>query len=57
MVEGIGFSDILNLAQTIGIIGTMIMTLHDHEKNPKVGRLLVWDCSFSLLLLGVVLLH
>ena len=57
MVEGIGFSDILNLAQTIGIVGTMIMTLHDHEKNPKVGRLLVWDCSFSLLLLGVVLLY
>ena len=26
-VEGIGFSDILNLAQTIGIVGTMIMTL------------------------------
>jgi len=27
MVEGIGFSDILSLAQTIGIVGTMIMTL------------------------------
>ena len=26
-VEGIGFSDILNLAQTIGIVGTSIMTL------------------------------
>jgi hypothetical protein len=57
MAESIGFSDILNLAQTIGILGTMIMTLHDHKKNPKVGRLLVWDCSFSLPLLGVVLLY
>ena len=27
MVEGIGFSDILSLTQTIGIVGTMIMTL------------------------------
>jgi hypothetical protein len=32
-VEGIGFTDILNLAQTIGIVGTMIMTPHDHEKT------------------------
>lgn len=27
MVEGIGFSDILSLTQTIGTVGTMIMTL------------------------------
>ena len=26
-VEGIGFSDIVSLAQTIGILGTRIMTL------------------------------
>ena len=56
-VEGIGFTDTVSLAQTIGIVGTRIMTLHDHEKNPKVGRLLVWNCSFSLILLGVVLLY
>lgn len=28
MVEGLGFPDMLSLAQTIGIVGTMVLTLY-----------------------------
>lgn len=33
MVEGIGFSDMLSLAQTIGIVGTMILTLYFSKRQ------------------------
>jgi len=35
MVEGIviGFSDMLNIAQTIGIVGTMVLTLIFSKKQ------------------------
>ncbi len=33
MVEGIGFPDMLSLAQTIGIVGTMILTLYFSKKQ------------------------
>lgn len=35
MVEGIiiGFSEMLNLAQTIGIVGTMVLTLYFSKKQ------------------------
>jgi hypothetical protein len=33
MVESIGFSDMLSLAQTIGIVGTMILTLYFSKRQ------------------------
>lgn len=33
MIEGLGFSDMLSLAQTIGIVGTMILTLYFSKKQ------------------------
>ena len=37
MVEGIiGFSDILSIAQTIGIVGTMVLTLFFSKKHSKL---------------------
>jgi hypothetical protein len=33
MVESIGFSDMLSLAQTIGIVGTMVLTLYFSKRQ------------------------
>ena len=33
MVIGLGFSDMLSLAQTIGIVGTMVLTLYFSKKQ------------------------
>ena len=33
MVSEIGFSDMLSIAQTIGIVGTMILTLYFSKKH------------------------
>jgi len=35
MVEGLGFSDILSVAQTIGLVGTMVLTLFFSKKQIK----------------------
>ena len=35
MVEGLGFSDMLSVAQTIGIVGTMVLTLFFSKKQIK----------------------
>ena len=35
MVEGLGFSDILSVAQTIGLVGTMVLTLYFSKKQIK----------------------
>ncbi|HZE77707.1 MAG TPA: hypothetical protein VE089_04075 [Nitrososphaeraceae archaeon] len=35
MVEGLGFSDMLSVAQTIGIVGTMVLTLFFSRKQIK----------------------
>jgi hypothetical protein len=43
MVEGIiiGFSDMLSIAQTIGIVGTMVLTLFSQESNYRVCRFMI----------------
>jgi hypothetical protein len=33
MVVGIGFSDMLSLVQTIGIVGTMVLTLYFSKRQ------------------------
>jgi hypothetical protein len=33
MVSVLGFSDILSLAQTVGIVGTMVLTLYFSKKQ------------------------
>src|SRR5947208_11162258 len=33
MVSGIGFSEVLSLAQTIGIVGTMVLTLYFSKRQ------------------------
>ena len=33
MVEGLGFPDMLSLVQTIGIVGTMVLTLYFSKKQ------------------------
>jgi hypothetical protein len=35
MVEGLGFSEMLSVAQTIGIVGTMVLTLFFSKKQIK----------------------
>jgi hypothetical protein len=36
MVSELGFSDMLSLAQTIGIVGTMVLTLNFSERQVQV---------------------
>jgi hypothetical protein len=42
MVEGIiiGFSDMLSIAQTVGIVGTMVLTLFSQRSKYKVCQLI-----------------
>jgi len=55
MVEGIiGFSDMLSIAKTIGIVGTMVLTLFFSKKQiqslqpiHKLEVLTIWAKSFS----------
>jgi hypothetical protein len=39
MVSELGFSDILSVAQTIGIVGTMVLTLYFSKSKYRVSRL------------------
>ena len=41
MVSGIGFSDVLSLAQTFGIVGTLVLTLYfskRHIQSLSIGQ-------------------